>query len=184
MAHDEVTAAIERLIADAVADEAAAERSQARTLRQVAEEEATFVGIAVNAAERGGEMAVRTTTGRLHRGTIVAVGRDFLCIRDSARATAFLPFDALASLRLQVGDGAPDSAGARPGPLALSFAAMLARLAADRPHIAIMSVGDEQTSHGELRSVGQDVVTLQLGGDLGIVAYIRIDSITEVLLAA
>src|SRR4051812_21674722 len=83
---DAFGAELARLLADAAADAAVSDRSQGRVLRQVAEEEATFVGVCVDLAERGVGVVIRTASGRSHRGVVVAVGRDFLVVRDAARA--------------------------------------------------------------------------------------------------
>jgi hypothetical protein len=177
-----------RLLADAAASSAASERSQSRLLREVAEAEATFVGVALDLAERRAGVLLRTSSGRAHRGVILAVGRDFLVVRDpsvGAGAPAFVALSAVTSLRPQPGAGL-DASGARVAPRDVGLAALLSSLAAERPRVLVGvaggSGGGEEPVAGELRSVGVDVVTLRLDGGAGLRAHVRLGSIAEVLL--
>ena len=181
MDDDGFLASLDHLLADAAAEEAARERSQTRVLRQIAEEEATFLGIAVDLAERGSVVVARTSSGRAHRGRVLAVGRDFVVLRDAAGPPAFLAVPALASLRPQPGDGRGDVAGARVAPLDVGLAALLVVLAADRPRVQVSAVGDEPVA-GQLRSAGVDVVTIRLDGDAGLRAHLRVGAVSELVL--
>jgi hypothetical protein len=172
-----------RFLADAAADGAARERSQERGLRQVAEEEATFAGLALDLAERGMGVIARTAGGRPHRGRIVAVGRDFVVVRDGPRPPAFLPLAAMTVLRPEPAVGGPpdDAAGARPAPVDVSLAAALVRLAAERPRVQLTSMGDPEPMAGELRSVGADVATVHLDGDGRLVAHVRLATLADLI---
>ena len=182
MSDDGFLASLDHLVADAVAEEAARERSQTRLLRQIATEEATFLGLALDLAEQGVAVSLRTSSGRPHRGVVVAVGRDFLIVRDGAGPPAFLPAWALSSLRPQPGaTAASDAAGGRVAPLDVSLAALLVPLAADRPRVQVTAVGEEPVA-GQLRSAGVDVLTLRLDGDPGLRVHVRLGSVCEVLL--
>ena len=181
MDEDGFLASLEHVVADAVAEEAARERSQTRTLRQVAEEEATFVGVALDLAERSSGVVARTSSGRSHRGRVVMVGRDFVVVRDGSGPPVFLPASALSSLRPEPGAASADTAGGRAAPRAVGFAALLVGLAADRPRVQVSAAGDE-TVTGQLRSVGVDVVTVRLDGAASLRAHVRIAAISEVLL--
>ena len=180
-ADDDFLSSLDHLVADAVAEEAARERAQTRVLRQIAEEEATFVGVALDVAERGSPVVARTSSGRTHRGRVLAVGRDFLVIRDRAGPPAFLAVQALSSLRPQPGSAPADTAGGRSAPLDVGLAAVLVRLAAERPRVQVSALGDEPLA-GQLRSVGVDVLTLRLDGDAGLRAHIRLGAVSDVLL--
>lgn len=171
-----------RFLADAAADDAARERSQERGLRQVAAEEATFAGLALDLAERGVGVVARTAGGRPHRGRIVAVGRDFLVLREGARPPVFLALAAMTVLRPEpaVGGG-DDTSGARPAPVDVGLAAALSRLAVERPRVQVMSVGDPEPLAGELRSVGLDVATVHLDGDGRLVAHVRLATVADVI---
>ncbi|MEA3075132.1 MAG: hypothetical protein QOF60_40 [Actinomycetota bacterium] len=171
-----------RFLADAAADDAARARSQERGLRQVAEEEATFAGLALDLAERGAGVIVRTASGRPHRGRIEAVGRDFVVVRDGARPPVFVPLAAITVLRPEPSAaGNADFAGARPAPVDVSLAAALSRLAVERPRVQLTSVGDPEPLAGELRSVGADVATVQLDGEGRLVAHVRLAGLADVV---
>lgn len=172
-----------RFLADAAADAAAQERSHERVLRQVAEEEATFAGIALDLAERRSGVIARTASGRPHRGRIVAVGRDFLVVRDTAGPPVFIALGALTVLRPEpAASGGGDHTGQRPPPLAVGLGGVLARLAAERPRVQLTCTGDPEPLAGRLRSVGADVATLVLDGDRGLAAHVRIAGIADVVL--
>jgi hypothetical protein len=178
---DGFLASLERLGADAVADRSAKERSQARVLRQVAKESATFAGVAVDLAERGDPIVARMATGRSHRGRVLAVGRDFVVVRDATGPPVLLATTAIASLRPQL-HGPLDTTGARRPPLDVGLAVLLAGLAADRPRVQVMAVGDHQPLAGELRAVGLDVATIRLDGEARNLAHVRIANLAEVVL--
>ena len=178
---DGFLASLDHLVADAVAEEAARERSQTRMLRQIAEEEATCAGVALDLAERGTPVVARTSSGRTHRGRVVAVGRDFVVLRDGDGPPAFVAMAHLSSLRPQPGSSPADTAGGRAAPLEVGLAALLVGLAADRPRVQVSAIGDEPIA-GELRSVGLDVVTLRLDGDRSLRAHVRLGAVSEVLL--
>ena len=180
-AGDDFLSSLDHLVADALAEETARERSQTRMLRQIAEEEATFVGVARDLAERGAVVVARTSSGRTHRGRVLAVGRDFVVVRDGGGPPAFLALGAVSSFRPQPGAATVDTAGGRAAPLDVSLAALLVGLAADRPRVLVATVGDEPVA-GQLRSVGLDVLTVRLDGDAALRAHVRIDAVTELLL--
>ncbi len=179
---DRFLASLDRLVADAAADRSAKERSQARVLRQVAEESATFAGVAVDLAERGDVIVARMVTGRAHRGRVLAVGRDFVVVRDAPGPPVLVAITGIGSLRPQLHGRPTDTAGARRPPLNVGLAVLLAGLAADRPRVQVMAVGDHQPLSGELRAVGLDVATIRLDGEGKSLAYVRIANLAEVVL--
>lgn len=175
---------LRHLVADASARQAARERVHERSLRAVAEAEATFVGIVVDLAEREVTVVVRTSAGRSHRGRVVGAGRDFLVLEDGERPPVVVATAAIASLRSQP-DGpataARDVAGARPAPLETGLAGLLARWAAERPRVQVTPTGDEPIT-GELRAAGLDVVTLRLDGPSRPVVHVPMAAITDIAL--
>jgi hypothetical protein len=185
---DAFGAELARWLSDAAADAAAAERSQSRLLRQAAEEEATFVGVAVDLAERAARVVVRTSSGRSHRGVLLAVGRDFVVVREPGGdgAPAFVSLAAVTTIRPQPSGGGSallDASGSRAAPRDASLAAVLATLAVERPRVQVgLAGGGEEPLAGELRSVGLDVLTLRLDGDAGRSAHVRLGAVAEVLL--
>ena len=154
---------LEAMLADAVAAEAARERSADRLLRQAAAEEATFAGVLVDLAERGERVAVRTAGGRVHRGVVRAVGLDFVVVQpeagDGDGPPVFVRLAAVTSVRTE--DTPADVTGNRRPPLAASLAAVLGGLAPDRPHVQVGIAGEGAYISGELVSAGFDVLVLR-----------------------
>ena len=156
---------------------AARSRQDEAWLRRQAEEEARFTGMALDLAEQGEGITIRTTTGRQHHGNVVVVAEDFLVVRVAGGAPVLLPYAAVAVLRPPPGAVAPDASSSRRPLLGTRFVQALAGLAADRPRIGVV-VGGGEAMNGELRSVGADVLTLRLEG--GATVYVRVDALTEV----
>jgi hypothetical protein len=182
--HDDFLRALDAAVRDAVDAEAARARSQERVLRSVAASEATFVGLLVDLAERAVPVVVRLTSGRSHRGVLLAVGREVVVLRDGPKPPALCALAAVTSVRPQPdGPATADvqATGARPAPLDISFGALLAGFADDRPRVQVVAGGDEPVA-GELRSVGHDVLTVRLDGDRGLLAHVRLGAVSEVLL--
>jgi hypothetical protein len=189
---DRLLGDVGRWTADSRASEAAGARSRERWLRRQAAEEATLPGVALDLAERGDAVVLKTTTGRAHRGRLVAVGRDVWVLRSDpsggtggpggmAGAT-FVATDAVASLRAQPGGSgkpSPEAAGARPTPLAASMADILTELAVEHPRVRVIVLGEPEAMVGQLRSVGVDVVTLRLAGEPPTTIYVRLGSVSE-----
>ncbi|MDP8991956.1 MAG: hypothetical protein M3N31_02715, partial [Actinomycetota bacterium] len=65
---DALLAELARWGADVRAGDAARSRARERWLRRQASEDATFTGVALDLAEQGAGVAVRTTTGRTLHG--------------------------------------------------------------------------------------------------------------------
>ena len=180
---------VERLIGDlgrwaanSRASDAARARTRERWLRRQASEESTLPGVALDLAERGDPVVLATTSGRAHRGRLVAVARDVWVLRSDATGVTFVATDAIASLRAQPGGGsrpAPEAAGARPAPLVATMAEMLADLAAERPRVRMVVRGEPEAMVGQLRSVGVDVATLRVAGEPPTTVYVRLGSVSE-----
>lgn len=179
---DDFRRALDHLVADTLAEDAARDRSQERVLRTVAASEATFLGIALDLAEQATPVVARIASGRTHQGTVVAVGRDFLVLRDGPKAPVFLAAAAVSSLRPRPGwSEGGEPAGARAAPLAVSLATLLAGLAGDRPRVSVVTAGDDPVA-GELRAAGLDVLTIRLDGDGRPVVHVQVTALTELVL--
>lgn len=180
---DEFALQLHRLVADASADDAARERARERVLRETAALEATFAGVVLDLAEQGVTVVVRTSAGRTHRGRVIGVGTGALALRDEGRPPVLVAMAAVTSVRPQPGAErrAGDVAGGRPAPLDLSMLELLGSLAEEHPRVQLSSAGEEPVA-GELRSVGVDLVTLQLDGDRRLLAHVPIGAVTDVVL--
>jgi hypothetical protein len=178
---DDFLRTLDTVVQDAVAAEAAGERSQERTLRSIAASEGTLVGLLVDLAERSVPVVVRLVSGRSHRGRVLAVARDAVVLRDGPKPPVVMALGAVASVRPQPSGADVEATGGRPAPLGVSLAALLAGFADARPRVQVVAGGDEPVA-GELRSVGVDVLTLRLDGDRGLAVHVALAAVHEVVL--
>jgi hypothetical protein len=172
-------AAFARFLAELAGDEATRSRQEEAWLRRQAEEEARFTGVALDLAEQGATVTVRTTTGRQHHGIVAAVAEDFLVLRNAGGAPVLLPYVAVAALRPAPGNTAVEAGSPRRPLLGTRFAQALAGVAAERPRVGLVLHGGEAMG-GELRSAGVDVLTLRLESSGSV--YVRVDAVAEVTL--
>jgi hypothetical protein len=178
---DDFLRTLDTVVQDAVAAEAAGERSQERTLRSIAASEGTLVGLLVDLAERSVPVVVRLVSGRSHRGRVLAVARDAVVLRDGPKPPVVMALGAVASVRPQPSGADVEATGGRLAPLGVSLAALLAGFADARPRVQVVADGDEPVA-GELRSVGVDVLTLRLDGDRGLAVHVALAAVHEVVL--
>jgi hypothetical protein len=148
-----------RFLDEARADEAARARSRERWLRQQTTEQATLAGTLVELAERGCPVTVRIANGRVHSGTIIAVGTDFGLVR--AGVDAYLALDGIAWIRPTDPD-VPPATGERAAALDLTMVELLHRVAPERPRVLLSLRGDPEPVTGQLIAVGVDVLTLRM----------------------
>jgi len=160
--------------ADRVRDAAEA-RSRTHWLLRQAEEEGTLAGVLADLADRAEVVVCTTRTGRRHVGAVHALGADFVALR-CGRGTVLVTLDAVAQVRTQ--PGAAAVAGDRVVRVDRRFADVLAELVADRPDVVIGAGAAE--ARGELRAVGQDVVTLRVDSRPPVVAYVALAATDEV----
>jgi hypothetical protein len=167
---------LRRWVADARADEAGAARSRLRALRLQAEEDATFAGLLLDEAERGGEVVVTTVAGALHAGTVAAVGRDFAVVWVRRRLPVFVPLAAVASVRLPPGASGRFT-GDRPPPLDAGLAAVLGAVAGGRPRVRVAPASTATT--GVLAAVGTDVCLVHADGEPPVPTYVPMPAVTD-----
>ena len=175
-----------RWLAEARVDEAVISRLRERSLRQLAADEATMLGLCLDLAESARPVLARTTEGRVHRGVLVAVGADFVAMRSPTGDATFLPVGHLAWLRPAPGTwaGAParggEAAGSRNPPLAARLVDVLTGLAGDRPRVRLVVAGDPDTWSGRLRGCGADVLSVEQAGEPRLVGWIPLSQVSEV----
>ena len=171
-----------RFLDEARAEEAARARSRERWLWQQTTEEARFAGTLVDLLERGAPVNVRTTIGRVHHGTIAAVGLDFCVLRTTTGADRYLALNALSWVRPAEAVG-PSATGDRPAPLDLGLAEFFGRLVDDRPRMLVFVRGDPQPIAGQLCAVGVDVLTLRVDGAERGACFVPTIAIVEAVVA-
>jgi hypothetical protein len=162
---------------DELADEARAadavrRRSHARWLRRQAAEEATLVGVLVDLSERGDVVALRSASGRTHRGPVSFVGGDHVVVADEV----WVRLAAVVAVRFTGDIATGDRAAVRDTRLVES----LAELAPDRPAVVVVTF-DGASMRGELVGAGTDLVTLVLDGDRSQRCVVAVDAIAEVI---
>lgn len=177
----DLTARLERWVAAARVEDAVGRRRRARWLRQQAEEEGRLRGVLAGLAERGDDVAVRTLAGRVRRGNVQTVGRDFV-------ALALDPAVSLVALRavaaVTVPAGRSSIAGDHPLARSASLAEVLAELCAERERAVLLGDDGAPVAAGVLRAVGRDLVTVALdGGRPPSTAYVPMAALAEVVLS-
>jgi hypothetical protein len=166
--------------AEVRADEAVASRAREAFLRRTAGEDATFAGIVLDLAERGAPVLI-TVGRRRHRGTVGTVGSDFCALRTPEGRLVFVAFGGIASVRPE--GRAPAAGGDRPVRVGAGLVEALAVVAEDRPRVLVTLAGDDQGLAGTLRSVGRDLLVLQLDGADRPMAYLPAANVVEVSIA-
>lgn len=172
------TARLERWVAEARVEEAAAERSRERWLRAVAEQEATLGGVLLDLAEQHQPVVV-TVGGRRHRGIVRALGADFVALAQADHERV-LRLSAVTLVRT-VAD-APAVLGDRVITTDRRLEQLLDELAADRARVLVVT-RDDATVTGEVRSIGTDVVVLRTDAQPPGAAYVPLGAVSELALA-
>ncbi len=172
------TSRLETWLADAHVDEAARQRSRERWLRDVAEQEATVLGVLLDLAERRTELTMTAAGRRLH-GVVSAVGADFVALRQPAGTETLVAVRSIGQVRT----GRPGIAadGDRMVTSELRLVDVLAQLAAERERVRLVT-SDGDVVAGVARNVGHDVVVLRADGDPPTTTYVPASAIAEVSL--
>ena len=179
---DALDAKLATWLAEAAVDEAASERLRERVLRQLAVEEATFLGLCLDLAEARRPVIIRTAFGRMHRAVIVAVGADFVALRTQSRDAVLIPVSGLGAIRSEPGAAGSLRRAApsdRRPPLVARFVDILTGLAGDRPRVRIAVDGEPEMLFGKIRGCGADVVSVDLGDDAPVLTWLPVRSIVE-----
>jgi hypothetical protein len=166
-------------LADARVEQSADARAREHWLREAADADATFSGVLLDLAERGVALALATVAGRRHRGVVRVIGADFVALRAGAGHEVLVAMRAIASVR--TGDAAGTTAGERVVTTELRLADVLGELAVDRARVRIFVLDASEAVSGDLRSVGQDVVTVRTDGEPRGTAYVRTEAVAEVV---
>jgi hypothetical protein len=158
-------------------------RAEARSRREVAAAVATWIGTLRDLAESGRVVTVLTGSGRAHRGTLVAVGVDHVAIAGDPDGTALVRLDMVRAVRPEAVPDVPPAMGDRSWSQDRDLHAWLERLLELGWRVGLVLDGAADALHGQLVTLGEDVVTLRLDGrDRGLV-YVGVAAVAEVLLA-
>jgi hypothetical protein len=171
---------LEQWLADARTDDAVAARARTRWLAAQADEAATFAGVLADLAEHRSGVIVTVAGGRHVRGTVVALGRDFVVTDPGNGAHVIVATGWVSSVRPEPGGAAPS--GDRELVLDAELADAVSAVAAERPRI-VVTTGSGETVAGLLHAVGRDVVTMRLDGDPEPTVYVRMAALATLALA-
>lgn len=172
------TARLDRWVAEARVDQAAMQRSRERWLRDVAEQEATLTGVLADLAERRTPVAVRTSGGRRHNGTIRVIGADFIAVGLASGGDVLIAVRAVGVVR--TAPAVEATVGDRMVGTDLRLVDVLAELAADRERVLLVTARGEDVVAGQLRSVGHDVAVVRTDAERPATAYVPLAAIDEV----
>ena len=165
-------------LADARVEGSADARAREHWLRAAASADATFSGILLDLAERGIAVSVATVAGRRLQGLVEVLGADFLALRSASGGEVLVSLTAISTVRT-----APTvdvASGERVVTTDLRLSDVLGELAAERARVRLVLLDGSEAVAGELRSVGQDVVTVRTDGSAPATAYARTEAIAEV----
>jgi hypothetical protein len=176
----DLTARLDRWLTEARGDEAAAARTRAHWLEQVAQESATFRGVLLDLAEHGGGVVVDAAGGR-QRGRLRLVASDFCVLRTDRDVDVLLAYRAIGSVGPEPGSPVAP-VGDRPAPGELGLAEAVAVVAADRPRVRIVTLPAAAALTGTLRAAGQDVITIVTDGPAAAPVYVPVAAIAELRL--
>lgn len=185
--------------AEARAREAAESRVRERWLRTQAEEGARFGQVLAGFAERRAAVIVTTVAGRQVAGQLTAVGEDFVAVESPGAVSTLVALHAVGWVRAahgewrhrepavgvepsQLDEAGVQGDGSRGAPAGggrgAALVEMLAHAVAFRPRVSVQT--ERAALTGALRSVGVDVVVVQLDGEPPALAYLRLPSIYEI----
>jgi hypothetical protein len=174
--HDPM-AALTRFVGESAVDQAARSRSRSRWQRQLAVEEATWLGLLGDLAETHAPAVVDTTIGRRLRGVIATVGSDFVTITTAAGGLVVLAAAAIASV--QLAPGQPGAIGRAATANLPTLHGLLTELAADRPTLT-WYLSDDASISGQLLGVGRGFVQLRIAGTPPSISYLPIGERTMI----
>ena len=169
-------------LADESSHEAAvAARATERELRDRAAELAGWAGTLRDLAEAATTVTVRSRSGRVHRGELVAVAEDHVALRLPGGQLLALAGRAVVSVRPEPTSRAAPAMGDRERSQDRTLLEVLDRAAGERRRVALCLDGATDVVQGTLTAVGEDVVTLRLDGPDRDVLYVRAGAILEVV---
>lgn len=168
---------VDRWIAEGRVDEAARMRARQGWLREQAASSTTFVAVLADLADRGRPVMMQSAAGSRHRGSIAALGADFVALATDHGALVMLRHGSVSAVRTEPGD--PPMRSMRAPDLGITLAEVMVDLAAERTRVTVTTSAAEHLA-GELLSVGIDLVTLRLDGDARATVYVPFDAVVEV----
>ena len=171
---------LQRLLDEERARAASRERARIRNLDAQASEEATFVGTLRDLSAQRAPVGVHTRAGRAHHGIVTRVAADHCVLHGEGAWPVYLALDAIASVRPAPGMTVPD-AGLGEATSDRTLAEALARIAPERPRVAVVTGDDHAALTGDLVAVGRDVLTIRLDAGRSETVHVRVPALAEVV---
>lgn len=178
--HPATDESLARFAADARVAEAVRGRSRERWLRQQSTETTTLAGACWSLAEAGHPLTLTTVAGRVHQGSVLSLGQDFVSVQTARDREVLIPLAMVAAMA-PARDRCPTGRPARRGS---TFSDALAHLSADRPAVLIWCLGMSRPISGELVGVGSDVALVAPEEGPSPVVYARVGSVCELSVMA
>ena len=175
-----LAARLDEWLADARIEGSADARAREHWLHVAADADATFSGVLLDLAERGAGVALATIAGRRHQGVVGVLGADFVAVRVASGTEILVGLGSIASVRTT---SAGTTTGDRVVTTDLRLGDVLGELAAERTRVRLVVLDASEAVSGELRSVGQDVITVRTDGAAPGLAYVRTAAVAEVVLS-
>lgn len=171
-------------LGDARAHAAIDARRRRRWLAHQLDEDRTFQDICARATRDGAPVDVVVTSGRVHRGRVLAAHSGLVAVAGSDGGTAYIAGAAVVGVRLHPAATAPAHLQATAtGPAQSTAAAAVvgatlgdvARELADDHALVGVGTIDGRVHRGRIDGVGRDVLRLDGG------MHLRLDMVTEVI---
>ena len=172
-------AALTRFVGEGAVEHAARVRSRIRWQSQLAVEEGTWVGLLCELAETQATTLIDTSIGRRLRGSITAVGSDFVTLTTTTGGQILLAIAAISAVQLSPGQSA--NTGRVPATDRTTLSELLGELAIDRP-VLTWHLTDRTSTTGQLIGVGRGFAQLRLAGTPPPTSYVPIGDRTMVAL--
>lgn len=170
---------LEAWVAAARIDEAALQRSRARWLSELADQEAHLGGVLLELGERRAVAAVRLRGGRTRVGRVEVVGADFAALR-TAQGVVLVSQQAIVLVR--PGPAEDEVVGDQPLATDVQLVEVLRELAADQEPVRLMLVDGGEAVAGVLRRVGVDVAAIRVDGGPPATVHVPVAAVAEVAL--
>lgn len=175
---DPNAAALREALDAARRDDAALHRAAERLEGDRLGEQTNLLGVALDLAESGVDIAVTLRDGRLLHGIVDLVGADFMVLRMGVGARVVVPRSAITSFR---SPGRP-VAGTRSPSVSTTFHGFLSDLLVERSDVRLRLLGNDAPFGGELMHVGVDTFVVFTSGQPGTSATIPFDGLAELVL--
>ena len=157
-------------------DEAARSRRRTAAWMEHGPVDASLTGVLVDLAERGAEVVVTLSGGRIHRGVVLEVASTWVLIRTGSGDRVVIRLRCAESIDCT---GLPNSFGERSASTTMGFVATLDQLVDIGATITMRTA--HQTTRGELRLLGEEIAIVAI--DAMTMRYVSMEAVDEVTIA-